>query len=138
MVSIATSLAGVRGGITLAGVLTLPLILPDRSPFPARDLAIFLAAGAILTSLVAATVALPPLLRGMQIPSEPALDEQEDSARNAAAEAAIKAIERSQHELSQRHANTDLYAATGAKVMELYRARITNPLYMIGLIRELR
>jgi monovalent cation/hydrogen antiporter len=60
--------------------------------------------------------------------SEPAHDAQEDNARNAAAEAAIKAIERSQHELGQQHANTDLYAATGAKVMEPYRARITNPL----------
>src|SRR5690606_8507102 len=34
--------AGVRGAITLAGILTLPLLLPDASPFPARDVAIFL------------------------------------------------------------------------------------------------
>lgn len=124
----ATSLAGVRGGITLAGVLTLPLVLPDGSPFPARDLAIFLAAGAILISLVAATIGLPPLLGGLQIPSEPAHDAQEDQARSAAAEAAIKAIERTQHALSQNTTNADLYTAAGAKVMELYRARISNPL----------
>ena len=37
------SVAGVRGAITLAGVLTLPLVLNDGTPFPARDLAIFLA-----------------------------------------------------------------------------------------------
>jgi len=123
-----TSLAGVRGAITLAGVLTLPLALPDGTDFPARDLAIFLAAGAILTSMIAATIGLPPLLRGLQIPSEPAQDTQEDLARNAAAQAAIKAIERTQHELSKNHANTDVYAQTGAKIMELYRARITNPL----------
>ncbi len=35
---VATSLAGVRGAITLAGVLTLPLLMPDGTPFPARDL----------------------------------------------------------------------------------------------------
>jgi len=37
----ATSLAGVRGTITLAGVLTLPLTMNDGSAFPARDLASF-------------------------------------------------------------------------------------------------
>lgn len=36
-------LAGVRGAVTLAGVLTLPVLLADGSPFPARDLAIVLA-----------------------------------------------------------------------------------------------
>ncbi|VFS51502.1 Sodium, potassium, lithium and rubidium/H(+) antiporter [Budvicia aquatica] len=33
--------AGVRGSITLAGILTLPLFMPDGSNFPARDVAIF-------------------------------------------------------------------------------------------------
>jgi CPA1 family monovalent cation:H+ antiporter len=121
-----TSLAGVRGAITLAGVLTLPLFLPDGSPFPARDLAIFLAAGVILSSLVAATVGLPFLLGGLQIPPEPPHDEQEDTARVAAAEAAIKAIENAQHELSQNRADADLYADTGAKIMDVYRARIDS------------
>lgn len=122
----ATSLAGVRGAITLAGVLTLPLFLPDGSPFPARDLAIFLAAGVILSTLIAATVGLPFLLGGLQIPPEPAHDEQEDTARVAAAEAAIKAIEHAQHELSQNRADADLYADTGAKIMDVYRARIDS------------
>jgi monovalent cation/hydrogen antiporter len=122
----ATSLAGVRGAITLAGVLTLPLFLPDGSPFPARDLAIFLAAGVILTSLLAATVGLPFLLGGLQIPAEPSHNEQEDSARAAAAEAAIKAIERVQHELGDNRDNADLYTDTGARIMDLYRARIDN------------
>jgi CPA1 family monovalent cation:H+ antiporter len=122
----ATSLAGVRGAITLSGVLTLPLFLPDGSPFPARDLAIFLAAGVILTSLVAATIGLPFLLGGLKLPAEPGHDEQEDSARVAAAEAAIKAIEHAQHELSQNRADADLYADTGAKIMDVYRARINS------------
>lgn len=122
----ATSLAGVRGAITLAGVLTLPLFLPDGTPFPARDLAIFLAAGVILTSLVAATVGLPFLLGGLEIPADPHHNEQEDNARAAAAEAAIKAIERAQHELGHDRPNADTYADTGAKIMEVYRARITN------------
>src|SRR5690606_34617380 len=50
------SLAGVRGAITLAGVITLPLLLPNGTPFPARDLAIFLAAGVIIMSLTVASI----------------------------------------------------------------------------------
>ena len=64
----ATSLAGVRGTITLAGVMTLPLAMDDGSPFPARDLAILLAAGVIIVSLVAASVALPRLLNNLSLP----------------------------------------------------------------------
>jgi len=67
----AMSLAGVRGAITLAGVLTLPLALDDGTPFPARDLAIFLAAGVIIFSLVIASVGLPLLLKGLAMPPEP-------------------------------------------------------------------
>jgi NhaP-type Na+/H+ or K+/H+ antiporter len=54
---------GARGAITLAGVMTMPLLLADGTPFPARGLAIFLAAGVIILSLVAANVALPRLRR---------------------------------------------------------------------------
>lgn len=58
------SFAGVRGAVTLAGVMTLPLLLPDQSPFPARELAIFLAATVIIISLIIASIALPLLLKG--------------------------------------------------------------------------
>ena len=55
---IATSLAGVRGAVTLAGVLTLPLALPGGAAFPGRDLAIFLASGVLLISLLVASLGL--------------------------------------------------------------------------------
>jgi len=67
----AASLAGVRGAITLAGVLTLPLTLTDGTSLPGRDLAIFVAAGVIIVSLVAASVGLPYLLIGLKLPPEP-------------------------------------------------------------------
>src|SRR3546814_13924586 len=87
------SFAGVRGAITLAGVLTLPLALNDGSPFPARDLAIFLAAGVIIVSLLLATIALPLLLRGLVMPPDPSKQAEEDEARIPTAEPAIRAIE---------------------------------------------
>lgn len=122
----AMSFAGVRGAITLAGVLTLPLALDDGTAFPARDLAIFLAAGVIIVSLVLASVALPLLLKGLVMPPEPSKQAEEDAARVATAEAAIRAIERRQHALSEDHGEADLYAAAGARVMDFYRERIES------------
>jgi CPA1 family monovalent cation:H+ antiporter len=121
---VATSLAGVRGAITLAGVLTLPLTMNDGSPFPARDLAILLAAGVIIVSLVAASIGLPHLLKNLELPPDAAHQEQEDNARTAAAEAAIRAIEEAQHQMGEGRADADLYSDAGARIMELYRRRI--------------
>jgi Na+/H+ antiporter len=119
-----TSFAGVRGAITLAGVLTLPLALDDGSPFPARDLAIFLAAGVIIVSLILASVALPILLKGLVLPAEPSHQAQEDAARVATAEAAIRAVEARQHALGEEQDDPGLYAAAGARVMSFYQERI--------------
>jgi|SRR5690625_1654863 len=63
------SFGGARGALSLAGVMTLPLLLPDNSSFPARDLAIFLTATVIISTLVAASIALPLLLKRMPIAS---------------------------------------------------------------------
>ena len=120
----ATSLAGVRGTITLAGVLTLPLTMNDGAVFPARDLAIFLAAGVIIVSLVAASFSLPFLLKGLELPPEPSQQEEEDRARIAAAEAAIQAIEQAQHHMGEGRSDADLYTDAGVRIMELYRQRI--------------
>ncbi|PYE52315.1 Na+/H+ antiporter [Paenibacillus barcinonensis] len=57
------SLSGVRGAVTLAGAFSIPYVLQDGSPFPERDLIIFLAAGVILVSLIAASVLLPVLAK---------------------------------------------------------------------------
>jgi Na+/H+ antiporter len=120
----AASLAGVRGTITLAGVLTLPLTMNDGSAFPARDLAILLAAGVIIVSLVAASFSLPFLLKGLELPPEPSQQEEEDRARIAAAEAAIQAIEQAQHRMGEGRSDADLYTDAGLRIMELYRQRI--------------
>lgn len=92
-VRLAGSAAGVRGAITLAGILSLPLAMPDGSPFPARDLVIFLAAGVIICSLVFASLALPRIARGLVEPGEDAGAAEERLARVGAAKAAIARIE---------------------------------------------
>lgn len=53
------SLTGVKGAITLALLLTLPLTLPSGTPFPERDLLLFLASGVIMLSLILANFLVP-------------------------------------------------------------------------------
>ncbi len=118
------SLAGVRGAITLAGILTIPFTLGDGSAMPSRNLAIFLAAGVIIVSLLLATVALPRLLKNVELPPEPSTDREEDQARIAAAEAALKAIDSTAHSMATGKANPDLYSDIASRLMSVYRRRI--------------
>ncbi|PPE72375.1 Na+/H+ antiporter [Solimonas fluminis] len=120
----AMSLAGVRGAITLAGVLTLPLLLPDGSPFPARDLVVFLAAAVILLSLVMASLVLPRVLQGLELPPESTEHQEEDHARMAAARKAVRAIERAQRELPTEVGEAEAYASAAARLLALYQKRL--------------
>lgn len=120
------SLAGVRGAITLAGILTIPFFLADGTPMPARNLAIFLAAGVIIVSLVVASLALPRLLKGIELPPEPSHQREEDRGRALAASAALRAVEDAAHAMGEGKANPDLYADISIRLMELYRQRIES------------
>ncbi len=118
------SLAGVRGAITLAGVMTLPMLLPDGSPFPARDLAVFLAASVILLSLLAASVGMPALLKGLEMPSEKGTHRAEEDARNGAALAAIAAVEAALQAVPREADDAEAYAIAAASLIERYRRRV--------------
>ena len=59
--SLVTTIAGPKGAVTLSIIFTIPFTLTDGSPFPNRDLIIFLTAGTILLTLVVANVFLPLL-----------------------------------------------------------------------------
>lgn len=122
----ATSLAGVRGTITLAGILTLPLLMPDGSPFPRRDLVIFLAAAVILMSLVGASIGLPRLLKGLKLPVEPIEQQQEDRARFEAANAAIESIKKTQQDILEHTpaAEADLCTDAASRVITVYQRRV--------------
>lgn len=89
------AIGGVRGAVTLAGVLTLPLLLPSKEIFPARDLAIFLAATVIIISLLIASIGLPLLLKGREKESKThsPLVKQKHFAINKAMEAAAKQLD---------------------------------------------
>jgi CPA1 family monovalent cation:H+ antiporter len=124
---VATSLAGVRGAITLAGVLTLPLALTDGSPFPARDLAIFLAAAVIMVSLLVAAIAQPRLLKNLHVPEESDEQHEEDLARKSAARAALVAVEGERQRLaatSDLVEDGELFTACAERVSQLYQRHV--------------
>ena len=125
-VVLVASLAGVRGAVTLAGVLTLPLVLPDGGAFPARDLAILLAAGVIVLSLAVATLLLPPLLRGLVWPAAPGRSQIEHATRRAAAEAALQALEQARRQRNSGSATDPHYAGAEARLLAMYRQRIAR------------
>ncbi|KTJ39452.1 sodium:proton antiporter [Klebsiella aerogenes] len=64
------SFAGVRGAVTLAGVLSIPLFVNDGSPFPGRYQLVFIASGVILISIIVGVLILPLLLRGISDENE--------------------------------------------------------------------
>ena len=87
------TLGGVRGAVTLAGVMSVPLLIAPGASFPERDLLIFIAAGIILLSLISACIALPVLLRGVDKSPDETLQQEVQEAWKLTAEAAIHALE---------------------------------------------
>ena len=87
------TLGGVRGAVTLAGVMSVPLLISAGKAFPERDLLIFIAAGVILLSLISACITLPVLLRGVTKSPDDTLRQEAKEAWRRTAEAAIHALE---------------------------------------------
>ncbi|MFC5460794.1 Na+/H+ antiporter [Massilia niabensis] len=121
---LATSLAGVRGAITMAGVLTLPLTLPGGAPFPGRDLAIFFASTVIIVSLLVASIGLPRVLRGLEVPEESLEEAEEDRARHDAVMAAIAAIEKAGQGHLDKEVDADVHAGAIDHVRGIYEHRL--------------
>ena len=119
------TVGGVRGAVTLAGVMSIPLLLNEGLDFPERDLLIFIAAGVILLSLVAACIALPLLLRGIQKGPDDAMRNEVREAWRRTAEAAIHALEAEDVvDGPQDAAQAALAAELKARIMSEYRHQL--------------
>ena len=81
--------AGMRGGVSLAAALAIPLRRADGSPFPDRELVIVVAGAVIVASLLMQGVSLPWLLRRFGLKGEDVRTE-ETKARLEAARAALE------------------------------------------------
>ena len=116
------TVGGVRGAVTLAGVMSVPMLM-GGSAFPERDLLIFIAAGVILLSLIAACIALPLLLRGIEAsPDDKRRNEVRDAWRKTA-EAAIHALE-TEEVNPQDAAQSALAVELKARIMSEYRYQL--------------
>ena len=87
--TLAATLAGIRGALTLAGALSVPLLLNDGTPFPGRQTLIFHAASCILLTLVIGSVFLPRVLRGLPQSDEDPLAREQRQARIVECNAAL-------------------------------------------------
>ena len=102
--------------------------MPSGVPLPGRDLAIFIASGVILVSLlIVAVIGLPLLLSGWRRGSDPHAAE-EQFARKLAAQAAIRAID-NLHETASADLDESAFAYAAdvaARVMDIYRRRLAT------------
>ncbi|PNU29207.1 Na+/H+ antiporter, partial [Serratia marcescens] len=117
--------AGVRGAVTLAGVLSIPLFLLDGSPFPGRYQLVFIASGVILLSIVVGIVTLPFLLRGNLPPEED--QEEAFSVSEALASAATKAVNETKEKLlvaPPDDATPELVEETTRRMLDVLQRKI--------------
>jgi CPA1 family monovalent cation:H+ antiporter len=64
------SWCGMRGVVSLAAALALPMTFPDGRPFPERDLVLFLTFCVILATLVVQGLSLPFIVRWLGVKEE--------------------------------------------------------------------
>ena len=87
-----------RGVIALAAALSLPEHLADGSPFPQRNLIIFLTFSVILVTLVLQGLTLPALIRALGLAGVTGPNCEETEARRIMAEAALKQLNKASEE----------------------------------------
>lgn len=80
---------GLRGVVSLAAALALPLEVAGGTPFPARDLILFLTFCVILVTLVGQGLTLAPLIRWLGVHADGDDEEEEAEARTQAITAAV-------------------------------------------------
>ncbi|MDB6167669.1 MAG: Na+/H+ antiporter [Verrucomicrobia bacterium] len=84
--------AGIRGTVTLAAALSIPLFLPSGAPFPGRDIVIFLAFGVILVTLLLQGTTLDWLINRLEVRGDEDRPKEELLARRTAVEAGLKTL----------------------------------------------
>ncbi|OCG19199.1 MULTISPECIES: Na+/H+ antiporter [unclassified Gilliamella] len=97
-----STFAGVRGAITLAGVLSIPMTISGRYQL------VFIATGIILISLIVAVIILPILLRGSVILDNSEQQNEILTVKGQMAEEAIISLEKMQNNLLQETSEAGL------------------------------
>jgi monovalent cation/hydrogen antiporter len=85
--------SGMRGVVSLAAALALPLMIQGSKPFPNRNLIIFLTFSVIFATLILQGLSLRPLIKWLGIKADGIEHEQEQEARLKIASSIIEHIE---------------------------------------------
>jgi CPA1 family monovalent cation:H+ antiporter len=85
--------SGMRGAVSLAAALAIPLETDAGTPFPQRDLIIFLTFAVIFATLVAQGLTLPAVIRGLHITTDDTEAQEELRARLEATHAALAQLD---------------------------------------------
>jgi NhaP-type Na+/H+ or K+/H+ antiporter len=91
--SLVLSWAGMRGVVSLAVALALPLSLPDGGPFPAREAILVVTLTVIVLTLLGQGLTLPWLIRALRLGADVEVREEEGSARQELVQAATRRID---------------------------------------------
>ncbi|HEY0943807.1 MAG TPA: Na+/H+ antiporter [Opitutaceae bacterium] len=113
--------AGMRGTVTLAAALSIPLAHADGRAFPARDMVIFLAVGVIVVTLLLQGTTLEWLICRLGVKGDDTVVREERLARIAAVDAGLKALRGSEGTA----ATPEAQAALGEVVAE-YERRLSE------------
>lgn len=92
------SWSGLRGIVSLASALALPLTLDNGEPFPFRDETVFITFIVILVTLLGQGLPLPWLLERLDFHDDGKLDSEFISARRMAANAILRRLDALEHE----------------------------------------
>jgi monovalent cation/hydrogen antiporter len=85
--------AGMRGAVSLAAALAVPLETDSGAPFPERELIIFLAFCVILVTLVGQGLTLAPVIKLLGVEDDGSEEREEVDARMRVAEAALARLD---------------------------------------------
>jgi Na+/H+ antiporter len=101
---------GVRGVVSLAAALAIPLTTATGAPFPDRDLILVITFGVIIVTLIGNGLSLPTVVRLLGLAKDAGRErEREQKAERAARTAALNvARERLEGIASDRHISTDI------------------------------
>jgi len=91
-VSTLVSWSGMRGVVSLAAALALPVALPSGEPFPQRDLVILLVFGIVFVTLVGQGLTLPALIKALRVEKDTSGATETELAREAMRSAAVQAV----------------------------------------------
>jgi CPA1 family monovalent cation:H+ antiporter len=85
--------SGMRGAVSLAAALAIPLKTDAGAPFPERDLILFLTFAVIFTTLVLQGLTLPKLIRKLGVTDDGGGENEELKARLVATRAALERLD---------------------------------------------